>query len=188
MRDLVAVADRTRTCMGTTNEIHSCRRDRPPRCGSSAARAASRRRSSAASATSSAGADELRRSRAPGRAARRRSRPSASYFRKTGSPGLEDEEEAAGRIDERDAAVQRKVELAICLRGRSAAAGRTCGSRHRSMSYSVTRAPVSGCDIRMDVPVYCSDPMPLSTELLEHHARLSNGPAGGSRRCGIRPA
>ena len=27
------------------------------------------------------------------------------------------------------------------------------------------RAPVSGCDIRIDVPVYCSDPMPLSTAL-----------------------
>ena len=24
-------------------------------------------------------------------------------------------------------------------------------------------APVSGCDIRIDVPVYCSDPMPFST-------------------------
>ena len=24
-------------------------------------------------------------------------------------------------------------------------------------------APVSGCDIRIDVPVYCSEPMPFST-------------------------
>src|SRR5438045_4953820 len=32
-------------------------------------------------------------------------------------------------------------------------------------SYSATSAPVSGCDIRIEVPVYCSDPMPFSTLL-----------------------
>ena len=30
-------------------------------------------------------------------------------------------------------------------------------------SYSVISAPVSGCDIRIEVPVYCSDPIPFST-------------------------
>src|SRR5437762_4484957 len=32
-------------------------------------------------------------------------------------------------------------------------------------SYSATSAPVSGCDIRIEAPVYCSDPMPFSTLL-----------------------
>ena len=140
--------------------------DRPPRCGSSASPAAARRRS------------VCRRGHVVGRsrdelvdlaaldaplehAAARR----ASYLPEHRLAGLKHEEEPAGRIDERDAAVQREVHVAVVFVAGRPQRRRTSGSAPPRSVYSVISAPVSGCDIRIDVPVYCSDPMPFSTAL-----------------------
>ena len=96
--------------------------------------------------------------------------------------------EAAVRIDERDAAVQREVQVGDRARDRSAGARRRSGCVPPVKLVSAISAPVSGCDIRIEVPVYCSDPMPFSTALSNVTPRLRAARQAGSRRCGIRPA
>ena len=122
-------------------------------------------------------ARRTRRSRAPGCAARTAAVPSASYFRNTGSPAWKTKKKPPVGIDERDAAVQRDVQRRVVfVAGRPQLAERPDRRRPRSV-YSVISAPVSGCDIRIDVPVYCSDPMPFSDEAVEHDARPASGRA-----------
>ena len=99
------------------------------------------------------------------------SRPSASYFWNTGSPVWKTKKKPpSGSTSGMPLFSARWTSRSSSWPVR--AGGRTSGSRRRCRSYSVTSAPVSGCDIRIDVPVYCSDPMPLSTTLLDHDARL----------------
>ena len=100
-------------------------------------------------ATTLADSAAARRSRAPASAVRRRA-VRRVVLPEHGRPGLKDEVEAARRLDERDAAVQREVNVPIVF-----VAGRPQRADVRSgcppSVYSVTSAPVSGCDIRMEL-------------------------------------
>ena len=119
-------------------------------------------------------------------AARRRSAPAASYFWNTGSPVWKTKKKppvgsTSGRPLLSARCTPRSSSWPVRRRLPNVRFAPPCSV------YSVISAPVSGCDIRIDVPVYCSEPMPFST-MLPIETRGLSRPGSEKPPIGSRPA